>query len=58
MRHTPTQLIEDNPNPGQIYYNNYNIVIDCGCAFGARLGCLRLDDMKEFYLDVNSNSKK
>lgn len=26
-------------------------ILDCGCAWGAdgRLGCLRLDDMAEFY---------
>ncbi len=24
--------------------------IDCGCVFGRSLGCLRLDDMKEFYV--------
>lgn len=24
--------------------------IDCGCVFGRTLGCLRLDDMKEFYI--------
>jgi serine/threonine protein phosphatase 1 len=27
------------------------IDIDCGCAGKRRLGCLRLDDMKEFYSD-------
>ena len=49
--HTPTQLIENNEKPGYIYYNNNNIVLDCGCVFkGGRLGCLRLDDMKEFYV--------
>lgn len=26
------------------------IHIDCGCAYGRTLGCLRLDDMKEFYV--------
>ena len=26
------------------------INIDCGCAGGKRLGCLRLEDMKEFYI--------
>lgn len=26
------------------------IFIDCGCVFGGRLSCLRLDDMKEFYV--------
>lgn len=48
--HTPTQLIKGNKNPGKIYKNGLNIDIDCGCAFGDTLGCLRLDDMKEFYV--------
>ncbi len=26
------------------------IHIDCGCVFGRTLGCLRLDDMQEFYI--------
>lgn len=48
--HTPTSLItktKDNSilkRPGTIY-------IDCGaCFFDGRLACLRLDDMKEFYV--------
>lgn len=49
--HTPTQIIEDNPNPGYIYFNKNNIAIDCGCTFGERLGCLRLDDFKEYYVE-------
>ena len=49
--HTPTQGIEGNENPGYIYKNGKNFDIDCGCVFeGGRLGCLRLDDMKEFYV--------
>ncbi len=50
--HKPTQLIEGNPNPGYIYQANNNIAIDCGACFsGGRLACLRLDDMKEFYVE-------
>ena len=56
--HTPTQLIEDNDNPGYIYTNGMNIDIDCGAAFGERLGCLRLNDMKEFYVDINGKKSK
>ena len=26
------------------------IHIDCGCVYGRALGCLRLDDLKEFYV--------
>lgn len=50
--HTPTMAIEGNPRPGYIYHANNNIAIDCGCSFpGGRLGCLRLEDMKEFYVE-------
>lgn len=50
--HTPTMLIENNPRPGFIYQANNHIAIDCGCSFpGGRLGCLRLEDMKEFYVE-------
>lgn len=51
--HTPTQFIEGNENPGYIYINGMNIDIDCGCSMKERLGCLRLDDMKEYYVDIN-----
>lgn len=51
--HTPTMIIEGNPRPGYIYHANNHIAIDCGCSFsGGRLGCLRLDDLKEFYVDI------
>lgn len=33
------------------YDNGKKINIDCGCARNKRLGCLRLDDMKEFYVE-------
>lgn len=48
--HTPTASI----NPfyaGRIYSANGHIAIDCGACFGMKLGCLRLDDMAEFYVD-------
>lgn len=49
--HTPTAII-DEAYKGKIYKANYHIAIDCGCSFpGGRLGCIRLDDMKEFYVD-------
>lgn len=28
------------------------IAIDCGCAYGENLGCLRLNDQKEFYIKI------
>ena len=50
--HTPTIFIENNPKKGFIYKLNGNIAIDCGCGIpGGRLGCLRLDDMTEFYVE-------
>lgn len=39
--------------PYGIYKSRYMIGIDCGCAYkdgNGRLGCLRLDDKKEFYI--------
>ena len=30
---------------------NNHIAIDCGAVFNFGLGCLRLDDMKEFYVN-------
>ncbi len=48
--HTPTQLIEGCDTPGRIFKKNNHIVIDCGAVMGGSLACLRLDDMKEFYV--------
>ena len=50
--HVPTQIIKENKKPGYIYFNENNIDVDCGCSYGERLGCLRLDDMKEFYVEI------
>lgn len=53
--HTPTMAIESNPRPGFIYKANNHIAIDCGCSFpGGRLGCIRLEDMKEFYVETDN----
>lgn len=50
--HTPTLAIESNKKPGYIYQAHNHIAIDCGCGYpGGRLGCLRLEDLKEFYVD-------
>ena len=47
--HTPTGFI--NPlSKGLIYKANNHVAIDCGTVFGFSLGCIRLDDMKEFYV--------
>lgn len=46
--HNPTT--EDNGGDGKIFYGNNSINIDCGEGRGGTIGCLRLDDMKEFYV--------
>lgn len=46
--HNPTT--EDNGGDGRIFYGNGSINIDCGEARGGTIGCLRLNDMKEFYV--------
>ena len=46
--HTPTT--EDNGGDGKIFFGNGSIAIDCGEARGGTIGCLRLEDMKEFYV--------
>jgi len=48
--HTPTNLIEG-AEGGRIFRQNGHIAIDCGAGFGGPLGCIRLEDMKEFYVD-------
>jgi serine/threonine protein phosphatase 1 len=50
--HTPTMMIS-RQSPPMIYKKCGIIDIDCGEAYrrhGGRLGCLRLDDMEEFYV--------
>ena len=50
--HTPTQSIEENPRPGYIFIANNHLAIDCGVNIpGGRLGCIRLDDMTEYYVE-------
>ncbi len=46
--HNPTTV--DNGGDGKIFYGNGSIAIDCGEARGGTVGCLRLDDGKEFYV--------
>lgn len=48
--HTPTKLINDE-YACKIYRKNNHIAIDCGAVFSGVLGCIRLDDFKEFYLE-------
>ncbi len=47
--HTPTVNIGE-AYTGKIYHGNGHIAIDCGAGFGMALGCLRLEDMAEFYV--------
>ena len=47
--HTPTGFI-DPDSKGKIYKKNNHIAVDCGAVFGSGLGCIRLDDQKEFYV--------
>ena len=39
-----------------ILYKEGKILIDCGAAINKKLACLRLDDMKEFYIDINKEN--
>jgi predicted phosphodiesterase len=42
--------------PCRILYRSGSIGIDCGCSYldgRGRLGCLRLDDMQEFYVEID-----
>jgi len=48
--HTPTSFIRVGSS-AVIYQKNNLIDVDCGVSFGGRLGCLRLDDGKEFYVE-------
>lgn len=49
--HTPTFLYGDEYE-GKIAHGIRKDIlhIDCGCVFGRALGCVRLDDMQEFYV--------
>ena len=47
--HTPTFLI-DEEHRGRIYRRHKHIALDCGCVFGESLGCICLNNMKEYYV--------
>ncbi len=46
--HEPTT--SENGGDGRIFYGNGSIDIDCGLMRGGVLGCLRLEDGREFYV--------
>ena len=51
--HTPTRVLlqeAGEPPEDKILRRGTKISIDCGAAFGGRLGCLCLDTMEEFYV--------
>lgn len=50
--HTPTYYMQPEVKPMKIWkQHSGKIGIDCGACFeGGQLGCLRLDDMQEFYV--------
>lgn len=48
--HTPTGFI-DQKSKGKIWQKNNHIAIDCGAVFGNPLGCICLDDFKEYYVE-------
>lgn len=45
--HTPTEKLGG--ESGKILYGDGSILIDCGAGYGNTLGCLCLDNGKEFY---------
>lgn len=47
--HRPTYEIEG-AQKGKIYHGEGAIAIDCGAAFGEPLGCICLDNGKEYYI--------
>lgn len=51
--HTPTRLLlrqAGEPPEDRIIHRGRQIALDCGAAFGGRLGCLCLDTLEEFYV--------
>ena len=48
--HVPTGRI-DEAYSGRIYRGHGHIAIDCGAVWGGRLGCIRLEDLREFYVE-------
>ena len=52
--HTPTLMIDNNPNPGFVYKKNNHLAIDCGAFIeGGRLAAVCLETGEEFYSSTN-----
>ncbi len=47
--HTPTALIAP-ASRGRIFRTRGHIAVDCGAVFGLGLGCICLDNMREYYV--------
>ena len=48
--HVPTGRIDETCS-GKIYRKHGHIAIDCGAVWGGTLGCIRLEDLREFYVE-------
>ena len=48
--HTPTMFYTDGVCTGILHGENGALNIDCGCVYGGQLACVRLDDLKEYYI--------
>ena len=56
--HTPTQMIENNPNPGFVYKKNNHLGIDCGAYLPeGRLAAVCLETGEEFYSSMNTTEE-
>lgn len=55
--HIPT-FRRDEEYAGKIIRKNGQIHVDCGCCFGYTLGCIRLEDMQEFYVQAKLIEKE
>lgn len=55
-RHDRKRKPDEDPRALRIFFGDGGLIgIDCGCAFEeypGRLGCLRLEDWAEFYVDI------
>lgn len=58
--HTPTAYYQDD-SPMCIWKTEDKIGIDCGCGWqksGGRLGCLCLDTLEEYYINVDNSEEQ